>query len=394
MTSGRLPLQASIGLVALDAGYYGFLATLPLALGRSGVPDAQIGLIVGAVAIVQVPTALIGGALVDRLGAGRVLAIAAAAYLFGALVLVSGFADPAASLAPFVLARVAQGVGFSLVRPAWLSLVPQVLPARGAGTGMGIAMSVQNLSLIVVPPPSLLVLGDGDSLTGVAAFVAAAVAVGALLLFSRYPRLQPSNQPDPSVTRRRYGLAFRRTWLPPLALMMLYLIHWGVITAYLPQRAELGAADVGLFFAMDGLFSLVLRVPSGWLVDRVHSRWLVLPGILLSGVGVSLLLLPVTTPILVLAGALTGIGSVVIVTPIYAELFTLSSANERGSAFALVSAATASGTLLGSAGLAPLVAAAGFEAAIVVAMACFVVAILVAVADSQLGKLHSAPQVA
>ena len=42
------------------------------------------------------------------------------------------------------------------------------------------------------------------------------------------------------------------SWALPLLMIVLYVAHWGTVTAYLPARAEDAGANVGLFFAADG----------------------------------------------------------------------------------------------------------------------------------------------
>jgi predicted MFS family arabinose efflux permease len=183
---------------------------------------------------------------------------------------------------------------------------------------------------------------------------------------------------------RLLGLAYRPTWSAPLAIVLLFVAHWGVVTAYLPQRAEAAGANIGLFFAADGIAVLLMRVPSGWLADRFAALPLVLAGIAITAAGVALLLLPPTTPLLVVAGIATGGGAALIVTPLLLELTRRSSEADRGSAFALFSAGFAAAIALGSIGAAPIVAVAGFEVAVAVAMIGLGLAAAVAVLDGGL----------
>ena len=77
---------------------------------------------------------------------------------------------------------------------------------------------------------------------------------------------------------RRFGITFRREWTSPLAIVVTYVAHWGAVTAYLPVRAEEAGADIGLYFAADGIAIFLMRLPTGWLVDRVSSRTLIVTG--------------------------------------------------------------------------------------------------------------------
>lgn len=391
--SRAILLYLSSGQIALQAGFFGFIASMPLVLDRSGVPDGEIGLLVGITAALQVPAALIGGALVDRFGPVRMLAVGGGAYVFSVIVLLLPEVDPATSLLPFGVARVAQGIGFGVTRPAWLALLPRLITSRRSGTGLGIALAVQNMSLIVMPPLSLAVLGGSASLDGNAWVVGGLVLGGIVSLLGSRGRVgsQPSS-PDVRASVRRYGFVYRRNWTPVLSIMLLYLFHWGAVSAYLPQYAEQAGANVGLFFAADGLFSLVIRVPSGWLADRFQSRWLVLGGLAVTAIAMALLALPVTTGILVLAGILTGTGAGLLTTPVYVELAELSAPSERGTAFSMVMVAAGVANVLGSAGLAPVIDSVGFGAAIVVSMVTFVLAAALTVADPRMATVaHPAP---
>ena len=406
-------LRVALALFALQSGFHGFTASLPVALARAGVRDEEIGLIVGVAALVQVPAAFVGGALVDRFGGLRLLATGAVAYLIGAGVLLLPGVDPATDRLPFVVARISQGIGMAMTLPAALSLVPQlVLPDR-RGFGLAFMGSAHNLTLIVMPPVSLLILGESASLDNVALVVVGIVFVGVVLLFAAGMRIRSEfdrvaglggsatggvmgsdGAGELAVAARRFGFAFRREWVPLLVIVLLYVAHWGVVTAYLPQRAELAGADVGLFFVADGVAVLALRIPSGWLSDRIQPRWLILTGLLMTAVAIGLLVLPATTPVLIVAGTLTGGGAGLVLTPLLVEISRRSTDADRGSAFAMMSAALAGALVLGSIGVAPIIATAGFEATILASIVGLVLASLVALADAGLApsrRVHVTP---
>jgi MFS family permease len=378
-------VELAVGQVALQAGFYGFIASMPIALSRSGTPDAEIGLIVGLAAAAQIIAALLGGPLLDRFGSMRLLVAGSAAFLISIGVLLLPDSKAGSTLAPFAVARLIQNIGFGLVRPAWLSLLPRVLPKRRAGIALGIAVTSQNASLSIIPPISLGILGASSSLDGVALFVAGLVIAGAASLLVCRGHIERESEIDSvSAASRRYGMAFRSAWAPPLLIILLYMIHWGVVTAYLPQRAELSGNDVGLFFLMDGAWSLGLRMPAAWLAERVSGRWLVIGGLAITGIGISLLLVPMSTAGLLLAGCLTGGGGSFVALPIYLELAHTSSKADRGSAFAALSAIFAAGLALGSIAAAPIVTVAGFSAAIFAAILGLMLAVLVSARDKNL----------
>ncbi len=376
-------LRLSIAMFLVQLGFHAYTAALPLALAHAGAADAAIGLIMGTAALVQIPAAIGGGRLVDAFGGTRLLTVGGIAYLLASLLILVPGVDVEGSLAPFVLVRILQGAGIALVLPAALSLVPRlVVPARVAN-GLSIAGAAQNLTLVVAPPISLAILARA-SLDGVATAVVGVVIVG-ILLGQRLP-LRPYAPPAAEVVAasRRYGITYRREWTVPLLIIVTYVAHWGAVTAYLPIRAEQAGADIGLYFAADGIAIFLMRVPTGWLVDRVSSRLLILVGASMTMVAIGMLLLPLTTPLLIVSGLLGGAGGGIVLTPITVELSRRSSDADRGSAFSLLSGGMATAMTLGSIGGAPIVAVLGLSAALAMGMVLIGVAMALTIADGSL----------
>jgi MFS family permease len=362
--------RLALALFAVQSGFHGFTAALPVALARAGVPDPQIGLIVGVAALVQVPAAFLAGVTVDRVGGLRVFTLGGVAYLIGCAILMLPGVEPGGPAGPFVVARLFQGFGIAGTLPAALSLVPRLVDPSRRGFGLAFVGSAHNLTLVAMPPLSLAVLA-ATSLRGVALLMAVLVVIGLVIIWIRPFRFRPATtvvggatgQGDGPVheARRKFGFAFRRSWAPLIAINLLFIAHWGVVIAYLPQRAEAAGADIGLFFVADGVAILLSRVPAGWLADRMRAFILMLVGLSMTAVMIVLLALPPTTPLLVVAGLISGAGAGLVMTPVLVELSRRSGDADRGSAFSLFSAALAMALVIGSIGGAPFVATFGFE---------------------------------
>lgn len=391
--------RLAVALFAVQAGFHGFTASLPVALSRAGVPDPEIGLIVGVAALVQVPAAFAAGAILDRVGGVRVFGLGGLAYLAGCAVLLLPGVEPGGPVAPFLVARVLQGIGIAGTLPAALSLVPRLIHPSRRGFGLAFMGSAHNLTLVAMPPLSLAIL-SATSLHGVALamtgiVLAGLVIAGAAPLPFRAPAPAHLSAEGPThAAHRRFGFAFRRSWAPLIAMVLLYIVHWGVIVAYLPQRAEAAGADIGLFFAADGISILLSRVPAGWLADRIRPVLLIVTGLATTGVMIGLLAPPPTTPMLIVAGLLSGGGAGLVMTPILVELSRRSGDADRGSAFSLFSAALAGALVVGSIGGAPVVALAGFEPALLLTIGGVVGAAAIAVSDAGLRAVpsHHAPK--
>ncbi len=376
-------LRLSVALLFVQAGFHAYTATLPLALARAGTPDATVGLIMGVAAIVQIPVAIGGGRLLDRFGGARLFTAGGVAYLLATGVILLPGVDISASLIPFVLVRVLQGAGIALASPAALSLVPRLVPGKRVAASLSYVAAAQNLTLVLAPPLSLAIL-DATALDGVAAAVVGVLIAGILL-----GQRLPLRAPEPSATelaaaRRHYGITFRREWAIPLLIIVTYVAHWGAVTAYLPIRAEQAGADIGLYFAADGLAIFAMRFPTGWLVDRISSRVLILTGAGMTMAALGLLLLPLSTPLLVVSGLLGGGGGGIVMTPVTIELSRRSADADRGSAFSLFSGGIATAMTLGSVGGAPIVALFGLSAALVAGMGLIAVSMALALSDGSL----------
>jgi MFS family permease len=391
VTDDEAVVRLAFALFAVQAGFHGFTASLPVALAGAGVSDPEIGLIVGVASLVQIPAAFLAGVIVDRVGGLRVIAVGGLAYLVGCGIFLLPGVEPGGPAAPFLVARFCQGLGLAGTLPAAMSLVPRLVDPERQGLGLAFVGSAHNLTMVTMPPISLAILA-ATSLHGVALGMIGVVVGGLALIFLvpfdfRRGRDRPDPDPDAPpepVARRRLGFAFRRSWAPLVSMVVLFIAYWGLVVAYLPQRAVAAGADIGLFFAADGLAVLIFRVPTGWLADRMAAVVLIVAGLATTAVSIVMLTLPLTTPILLVAGAIGGAGGGLAMTPILVELSRRSSDADRGSAFSSFSAALASALVLGSIGGGPVVETLGFEAAMWIGCAAVGVAVIVALADPRL----------
>jgi MFS family permease len=378
----RLSLGTGFGRVGHDA----YVAALPLALLAAGWTDGAIGALMGVAALTQLPSSFLGGGLMDRFG-GRLLFLAGAiCFALASLLLATGVASPEGPPALMVLVRVFQGMGIAVLVPAALSLVPDLVAGTARlPTAFAIVGVAANVSLAVAPAVSVFIL-DATSLQVVACAALVALAVGVAMawpigrLDQRRRVEHRADQVAAAIRGRTFRPAWRTAWWPPLAISFLFVCHWGVVTGYLPQRAEAAGANIALFFTADAAALVVARIPAARLVERLGSRRSMLIGVGLTAACLLFLLPPATTPLLVVAGVGTGVGAAFLLPPINFELARRSTDAVRGSAFALFSFAFSAGVALGSIGLSPFFATIGFEVAIALGLGlCLLAGVVVAV---------------
>jgi MFS family permease len=344
-----------------------FSGTLPIYLYRDrGFSVSLVGLLVGLAFGVQLVATLLSGPVIDRWGAGLALRVGPALYLVAAVIFIV-----APTAAPIGLARMLQGLGVALILPATYALLPSLVGPRQRATAFGVVGVIQNIALAIAPPLGLWLLSRGPAvLFGTAVMTAAAGMVASLSLRVGRPP-----------AARAAVFTYRASWTPLLGATFLTIVYWGVITAFLPiYVTQHHGGNVGWFFTADALAIMLLRIPAGWMTDRIDTRWLLVAGIVITDLAVLVLLFPPSLPVLVLSGAGTGAGAAFLIPPTLLELSKRSDDSDRGTAMALFSSSFAAALGLGSLGATPLVAHFGFIPTLVLsAVVCLVAAPIVLV---------------
>ncbi len=111
-----------------------------------GIGLSELEWIVTGYALTFAALMLIGGKLADAYGRRRLFVIGIAVFTLASLA--CGLAGSGEQL---IAARVAQGVGASLMSPATLSIITATFPARQRGTAIGVWAGVSALALAIGP---------------------------------------------------------------------------------------------------------------------------------------------------------------------------------------------------------------------------------------------------
>lgn len=370
---GHTLLAIALALLALQGGFYAFVGPLPIALGENGFSASGVGAIIGAASVVQILAAPLVGPMIDRYGSLRLMYLAGLCYSLGALVMIGPLAEPESQgVLPILGARAIQGVGLSIVLPAGLAMVPRIVPSSRSGVGLGVVASSNNLALVALSPLSLLIFASWSfqavAMLAVASSIAGVALFRAFMLRYARAELGPSESAEATSMRVvQFRWRIERGWLPVLAALATASFLWGVLVAHLPYPAHASGADVGLFFVAHGITILLVRVPTGWLLDSGHYRALAFAGVT-AGLLTCLVLVGTPTDLTLLAaGVSAGASAGLVVTTLLVLLAERVGEGDQGRAFALFSAALALGISAGSIATGPMVERSGLGAGLVVA---------------------------
>jgi predicted MFS family arabinose efflux permease len=253
---GRTPTAywlAWVATVSFFAGFYALLVPLPRYLAEAGMPDWQIGLVLGAFGVASLVGRPVAGVAADRLGPRAVMLVGSAALAIGAL------AVPATSgLAALFALRVLQAIGYVAFTTAGTALVVALVAPEERGRRLAVFGAAANLAITVTPALVSLLLEIAPVWTGLLAAGLLALLGG--LLASRLP---PTSTAGASIA----WSVPRRLW-PPMAASALLGAGFVAFFQFAPILADRRAISPGLLYLTYGLAIIATRLVGGRLVDR------------------------------------------------------------------------------------------------------------------------------
>jgi len=146
IATGFLFVMAGLAglLYGIDIGV--ITAALPYIRAATAFSDAQLSLVVGAVVMGAVGSALFAGPLADRIGRKPTILLSAAAFTLSIPVICLSGGDFATMMAGRVIQGVSQGL-ISVVMPMYLA---EMLPAAKRGKGTGFFQLMLSIGLVAV----------------------------------------------------------------------------------------------------------------------------------------------------------------------------------------------------------------------------------------------------
>jgi MFS family permease len=281
------------------AGFYTLLVPLPRYLALIGLPDWQIGLILGAFAVASLFWRTLAGVGVDRLGSRRVMILGAGGLVVGAVCVML-------TESPVVLfgLRLLQAAGYVAFTTAGTALIIELTPEQERGRRLAIFGAAANVAITLAPAATtallvVLPLELGFWLSGALALVG-----GVLAAQIAEPRRQRRVVRD-----WRQGWRYpRHLWLP-MTTAGLFGAGFAAFFLFAPILSERRDVAPGLLYTVYGIGIITTRIVGSRWLDRAGTGQTLLLSAILLAIGLGLAAFAATPLWLAVASLLVAAGS-------------------------------------------------------------------------------------
>ncbi len=142
---------------------------------------------------------------------------------------------------------------------------------------------------------------------------------------------------------------FEKTALWPASLYFIVMMTYATVGIFLPAYAsEKGVENIGIFYVVTALSTILVRLISGRIADRYGPSKVLLTGMLLLAIGLQVLPVAASLPMFLAAAIIYGIGHGAVQPTINALVISLAPVERRGAANATLLCAMDLGIMVGS----------------------------------------------
>jgi len=327
--------------------------------------------VVGAVIGIQATCALLSrfpvGSWSDRYGS-RLFAFGGAALMVVscvAFILSMSFraAIPIGGGVPIllVLASMLSGVALSMFSTAASTYIAYTVPISRRAEAVGYYGVLQGLAQGFGAGVSIVIV-DGMGFGALYAIAGVATVVAALLSLG----LREDSRPK-SATPMGAGFRLHRGVVAPSLAQYSVIVGTGAAFSFIPLLGiSRGVTNPGLYFTAVAISSIVARLLTGRIADRRGRFAAIVPGMIVTAVGMYIVSSAASAEAFLLAGVAVGIGFATAQPALQALAIDLAGPAERGTAMATFWAFTDFGVITGSFLSGQIVAVSGFGAVFVV----------------------------
>jgi MFS family permease len=272
--------------------------TLPVYFSSLGSDEREIGILIGIFGATSLIFRFLVGGAVSRYSEKSV--VITSTIIFGITFLASIILSP---FWPFFFVRIFQGISFSCMDTALLTLIVNNIPLANRGQGIGYFLMAPTLSFALGPVLGMFIINH-------ASVTVLFLVCACLCLCSFFCSLRLKGRATPSLDNQQAPdkRFFDPKVIPPAILSFLHSAVWGSLMAFLPLYAiKQGISNPGLFFSTAGIMTIAVRVLGGGAADKYNARKIIVAFLITSIVATIVLSFAKTLLMFIAVGMLWGI---------------------------------------------------------------------------------------
>lgn len=278
----------------------------PFAVDEYGASASMAGLVSG-IFIIGTLSARIGtGRVIESIGSRRIL-------LIGMIISVIAIAlyFTAHSLPILLLVRFIHGIGLGIASTATGTMVAQIIPPSRRGEGIGY-FSLSTVLATAIGPFFGIYLSQHADFSWIFAFslILSIIGLGMFFFVEKRPEEAPKEISEPTNAPKGLANYIEKSAVPIAVITLLAGIAYSGVLSFLSFYAkEANLVDTASFFFLVYAVAILISRPfSGKLLDRKGGTFVVVPSLILFAGGLVLLSQTHTGIILLIAGAIIGLG--------------------------------------------------------------------------------------
>ena len=309
--------------IAVFIVFYGLVSALPLyAIGVLGRTDQEAGLLMTIFLLSAIVVRPFTGKILDVAGKRKMLWISLVLYLLCTILYY--FIQPFEAL---LVLRFAQGIWFSIVTTAAISLAADIVPVARRGAGLGYFTMSTNLAVVLGP---LIALSIIQTFSFDVLFIVMSILMVIGVLTSALAPV--GTLPEKIVGKKRLSIGdlFEKGAMPVALFGSMIGLSYASVLSYLSIYAqEKGLlALASTFFLVFAAVMLLTRPFTGRIFDEKGPQYVIIPGFISFAIGLVLLANMDSAVSFLIAGGFVGFGYGALV-PSFQTLAVQSTKHER-----------------------------------------------------------------
>lgn len=243
--------------------------------------------------------------MVDRIGRKRSYTVGCLIMSLTPLTYLFFKGDLSVFYFPLILIRLIHGIGLAICFTSVYTYIADIIPEDRLNEGMGM-FGLTGLTGLAIGPiiAEIVIRSFGFSAFF---FTSASIAVLGLLLHLPIPESYVSVSNESSQTF--FSVLFKRSIFPVALLSMLFGFGLAASSGFVsPFAKEHNLPFISLYYISYSSSAILTRLLGGRLADRVGERQVIPYAMVLTGTGLLTLIFMGGSPILIIAGLLSGCG--------------------------------------------------------------------------------------